>query len=99
MPAARKIISAFSRMVIAHAIPADSIGSATPERRGISIKRQQTSFNQCDLMRMKDTCPACFSEIGFSVVMHEEKGIYFCPKDAQHRFKKTNDGFFERFTQ
>ncbi|MBI1973562.1 hypothetical protein HYS54_02000 [Candidatus Micrarchaeota archaeon] len=49
-------------------------------------------------MKMKDTCPTCFSETGFSVVMSDEKGIYYCPKNAQHRFKKNNDGFFERFT-
>ncbi len=49
-------------------------------------------------MKLKDVCPKCFAATGFSICMEEEKNIYFCPKNATHRFKKDKDGFFVQHT-
>jgi hypothetical protein len=46
-------------------------------------------------MKYKDICPKCFCELGFSVPLEEERGIFNCTKKAAHRFKKNKDGFFE----
>jgi ribosomal protein S27AE len=49
-------------------------------------------------MDMKPVCPRCYTDTGFSVVMSEEKGVYYCPKNGQHRFKESKDGFLEFYT-
>jgi len=50
------------------------------------------------ILKLKDVCPKCYAATGFSIVMEEEKGIFFCPKNATHRFKKDKDGFFLQHT-
>ena len=47
-------------------------------------------------MKLREVCPKCYAATGFSITMEEEKGVYFCPKNATHRFKKNKDGFFEQ---
>jgi len=49
-------------------------------------------------MKLKEVCPKCFAATGFSILLEEEKGVYFCPKNATHKFKKGTDGFFEPYT-
>jgi hypothetical protein len=44
---------------------------------------------------MRDVCPKCFAEHGFSITLEEERGIFTCSKNAMHRFKRSKDGFFE----
>jgi hypothetical protein len=50
------------------------------------------------MMKLTDVCPKCFAATGFSIIMEEEKGIFFCPKNATHRFKKDKDGFLVQHT-
>ena len=45
-------------------------------------------------MKLYDICPRCFSERGFSIKLENERDVFFCPKDSQHRFKKDDNGYF-----
>jgi hypothetical protein len=50
------------------------------------------------VFKIKDTCPGCFSETGYSIVLKEcEGGAYSCPQNPEHRYKKDKDGFLIRF--
>lgn len=49
-------------------------------------------------MQLKEICPKCFAATGFSIVLEEEKGVYMCPKNALHKFRKSRDGFLEQYT-
>ena len=47
-------------------------------------------------VKINTICPGCFAESGHSVVMQEKEGIYFCPLDSSHKFKRNNEGFLEK---
>ncbi len=38
-------------------------------------------------------CPACYAETGYSIVMREENGIYYCPNNPSHKYKLDENGF------
>ena len=47
-------------------------------------------------VKINTICPACFAETGQSIVMQEKEGIYYCPQNPEHRFKRNSDGFLEK---
>ena len=49
------------------------------------------------MMRFRDVCPTCFIQSGFSIEMKkDEKGVFHCPNDGGHRFKKDSDGYWKK---
>ena len=48
------------------------------------------------IIKINTICPSCFAEAGHSVVMQEKEGIYFCPRNTEHKYKRNNDGFLEK---
>ena len=47
-------------------------------------------------VKINTICPGCFSQLGHSVVMQEKEGIYLCPHNTEHKYKKNKEGFFEK---
>lgn len=47
-------------------------------------------------VKVNAVCPACYSQTGHSIVMGMEKGVYHCPQNPQHKYKRGQDGFLER---
>ena len=47
-------------------------------------------------VKINAVCPGCYSNAGHSVVMQEENGVYKCPKDPRHKYKRSEDGMLER---
>ena len=47
-------------------------------------------------MKINTICPGCFSQTGHSVVMEEKEGIYHCPRNLDHKYKRSTDGFLEK---
>jgi hypothetical protein len=46
-------------------------------------------------MEMKKLCQKCFSTHGYSMELEEkEDGVYVCPRDPGHRYKREDDGSF-----
>ncbi|MBS3060489.1 MAG: hypothetical protein J4432_03185 [DPANN group archaeon] len=46
-------------------------------------------------MMYREICPRCFQTHGASVVLQDEKGVFFCTEEPQHKYKKNEQGFLE----
>ncbi len=53
-------------------------------------------FLMAGTVKINTICPGCFAETGHSIVMQEKEGIYYCPKNPEHRYKRNADGFLEK---
>ena len=47
-------------------------------------------------VKMNTVCPQCYTETGFSIVMADENEVFRCPKNANHKYRKNDDGFLEK---
>jgi len=47
-------------------------------------------------LKLKDICPACFSETGYSITLESRDNALVCPDNPEHRYKRSKDGFLER---
>jgi|GEM_PF-1292265 len=47
-------------------------------------------------IKINTICPACFAETGQSIVMEEKNGIWYCPRNPEHRYKKNKQDFLEK---
>ena len=62
-----------------------------------SFKVLRVKIFKGDQMKFKDTCPICFIEAGYTVLLKEvENGIFQCPRDETHKFKKDENGFWKK---
>lgn len=47
------------------------------------------------MVEIKPICRGCYSQFGYSQVLYPSaEGLYVCPKNPKHKYKKDADGMF-----
>ncbi|MCD6522938.1 MAG: hypothetical protein J7K68_04260 [Candidatus Diapherotrites archaeon] len=47
------------------------------------------------MAEFKPTCPKCFIEKGYTVLLRKDGEVFQCPNNPKHRFVLDNDGYLK----